>query len=475
MNRETLMVGSLRRRCAALLAALLTAACLSVVTAPPAAAAESYVVSYPLPARYYVDSSQSLTVGVTDFEPDVDPDQNVRTAEVRAVYPDGSSVEHEVTLTLLVPSATVPFPTQRRAPLAYSVTFFDADGDFLDQRAFTAEIIGWPSDLKAGWPTASRIRERTSYVVRGQVAGGARKVLVQRKATGTWITLGAGQSQANGSYAVKVDTRWVTTHRLRALVTETRTHNADVAAKPSALTVTRSYKPRPGTAWKPIHSSGFPGQRWTPCGAAPGVLTYRVNPARAPRGYLAEIRKAFAQVTAATGFGFRYAGTTTLVPLKPGSQAITRKADVTIAYATARMVPALRGGVIGVSPVASQYAYTDWWRVFAAAVVLDTQAGLAPGFGGGKATRGSVLIHELGHVMGLDHVSDRRQIMYPAITRAEARYANGDLRGLANVAVSRGCFPFEPNPYGRAGSTATARRLPPGPTRTVVHTVGLAP
>jgi hypothetical protein len=467
------MAGSSHRRGTALLAALVVAAGLSVATAPPAAAAESYVVSYPTPARYYVDSGPELTVGVSEFDISLDPEQNVRTVEVRATYPDGQTVEHEVTLTLLQPTATVPFATQRRAALTYSVVFRDWDGGFLDQELFVAEIVGRPTQLSTRWPKAARVRERSSYVVRGRLSGGARPVLVQRKATGTWITLGAGRSQADGSYAVRVDTAWVTQHRrLRVLAAETRTHDAGAATKQRGLTVARSYRPRPGRAWRPIRGSGFPGQRWSPCGDPRGFLTYRVNPDRAPRGHLREVKQAFAAVTAATGFSFRYAGTTTLVPLKPGTDEITRKADITLAYATERMVPALGGGVIGVAPVTSQYANTDWWRVIAAAVVLDTQAPLAPGFGGGRATRGSVLIHELGHVMGLDHVSDRRQVMYPAITTAAARYANGDLRGLAQVGVARGCFPFEPNPYGRTGSGRSAR---PGPPRTVVHTVGLAP
>ena len=466
------MADSLRlRSIASALVTVVASAGLVVSAAPPAAAAESYGVSYPTPARYYVDSRRDLTVGVADFDPLLGL---TRTVEVRATYPDGQTVEHEVTLTAVAPTATVPFATQRRAALVYSVVFRNADGDFLDQELFTVDVVGRPTTLSARWPAAARVRERSSYVVRGRVAGGARGLLVQRKATGTWITLGTGRSKADGRYAVRVDTTWVTRHRsLRILVPQTRTHDETVKAKATGLTVTRSYRPRPGRAWKPIRGSSFPGQRWSPCGSPRQSLTYRVNPDRAPRGYLTEIRKALAQVTAATGFHFRYLGTTALVPLKRGTDEITRKADVTIAYANERLVPALRGGVIGVTPAAAQYANTEWWRVFAAGVVLDTQPRLAAGFGGGRATRGSVLIHELGHVMGLDHVSDRRQVMYPAITTVEARYATGDLRGLARVGVARGCFPFEPNPYGRSGVTA-GRVLPPGPTRTVVHTTVLA-
>ena len=464
------MAGSLRRRSAALVAGVVAVSGLAVATAGPAAADESYGVSYPLPARYYVDSAPALTVGVDDFESG-DPEEEVRTVEVRARDAGGLTVaESEVTLTPEAPTASVPFATQQRGDLVYSVVFRDHEGDWLDQEQFVVQVVGRATTLTTRWPQRATIRERARYVVAGQVDGGARTVLVQRRAADTWMTLGTTRSQVDGSYQVRVDTTWVTVHRrLRVLVLPSRTHEALTRTRTGPLTVTRSYLPRPGRAWKPIRGDRFPGQRWSPCGNPRGVLTYRVNPARAPRGHLTEIRTALAQVTAATGFAFRYAGKTSLVPLKPGTQRVTRNADFTIAYATERIVPALRGGVIGVAPVASQYADTDWWRVVAAGIVLDTQAQLAPGFAGGRATRGSVLIHELGHVMGLDHVSDRRQVMFPAITRAAARYATGDLRGLEMVGVARGCFPAEPNPFGRA----RPRGLPERPTRTVVHRVRL--
>lgn len=464
------MVGSPRRRLTVLSALLLTLAGLSAVTAPPAAATESYSVSYPTPARYLVDTARELTVGVQfGLVLDLDPAAYVRTVAVRATFPDGSWTDRKVTLTPLSPSVTMPIPTERRTAIDYSVTFRDSAGSVLDRRTFGVAVVGRASRLHARWPGKYRVRERGSYVVRGTLAGGARRVVVQRKAPGAWITLGAGRSDASGSYAIPMATAWVTRHRrLRVRAPETRTHNAAAVLKSRGLVVTRAYRPRPGRVWRPITAPGASGQRWTPCQAPGGLLTYRVNPNRAPRGYLTEVRKAFAQVTAATGFRFRYAGPTSLVPLAKGTRAITRDADITIAYATARQVPVLRGGVIGVAPVKAQSTNTSWWRIIEAAVVLDSQARLAPGFAAGKITRGSVLIHEIGHTMGLDHVDDRRQIMYPAITRNAARFARGDLRGLEKVGVARGCFSGERDPFGRTGSE---RRLPGGPTHTVVHTV----
>ena len=47
----------------------------------------------------------------------------------------------------------------------------------------------------------------------------------------------------------------------------------------------------------------------------------------------------------------------------------------------------------------------------------------------GAAYATAVILHELGHVMGLEHVDDPAQLMYPEIGTAEG-LAAGDLNGL---------------------------------------------
>jgi len=74
---------------------------------------------------------------------------------------------------------------------------------------------------------------------------------------------------------------------------------------------------------------------------------------------------------------------------------------------------------------------------------------LRAGFGDGtvKATyRGELLLHELGHVMGLNHAQSSTQIMYPLLlARTRAAYGSGDLAGLARLGRATGCIPIPGN------------------------------
>ncbi len=59
---------------------------------------------------------------------------------------------------------------------------------------------------------------------------------------------------------------------------------------------------------------------------------------------------------------------------------------------------------------------------------------------GGDAVAGSIVLHELGHLVGLQHVEDATQIMYPEAQQGVTELGSGDLTGLA--ALGRGvCVP----------------------------------
>jgi hypothetical protein len=80
---------------------------------------------------------------------------------------------------------------------------------------------------------------------------------------------------------------------------------------------------------------------------------------------------------------------------------------------------------------------------FVGHVVINATAAASNsgGFGGG-ATEGQVVLHELGHVMGLGHVYDDQQIMFPTMrsSASAAMYAAGDYTGLTKLGRGAGCI-----------------------------------
>lgn len=185
--------------------------------------------------------------------------------------------------------------------------------------------------------------------------------------------------------------------------------------------------------------------RWNPC----TTITYKVNVAAVPSAWrakaLAETKTAFKKLHTATGITFKYSGTTTKVPKTTNLSKLP--ADITVAFTTPSKTDYdLSGNTLGQGGY--QYA---WWSKssggYGAAivdgfVVLDTadMAGLKKGFGKGQ-TQGNVILHELGHVMGLRHVKDSTQQMYPTLkTSAPNGYAVGDRAGLKKVGRKAGCI-----------------------------------
>lgn len=73
------------------------------------------------------------------------------------------------------------------------------------------------------------------------------------------------------------------------------------------------------------------------------------------------------------------------------------------------------------------------WMITGGAVVLRSDFDVAHTFGPGL-TMGNLLLHELGHALGLDHVDDKAQVMFPRMRRdAPSGLGQGDLAGLQRV------------------------------------------
>jgi hypothetical protein len=270
--------------------------------------------------------------------------------------------------------------------------------------------------------------------VTGRVTGPAgRRVLVQARTATGWLTLAGAVSRSDNTFSVPAPTWWAGRRTYRVFAPATA-EAGEADSDSGSFTVTRRYRPRSGTAYRHL---GVDKARWDPC----RVISYRVNPNRLPAGALSDVQEAFRRLSSATGLRFSYAGTTSFLPYARGSSRRLTGADLAVAWAPPRTVPGLAGRVVGLGGYAGASTSTRWTQITQGYVVLDSTSRLAAGFRGHRSTRGTALLHELGHAVGLDHVTDRRQVMYPVMLARAAQYAAGDLRGLNAVGAAQGCFP----------------------------------
>ncbi|RKO26008.1 peptidase M10A and M12B matrixin and adamalysin [Pseudarthrobacter phenanthrenivorans] len=174
----------------------------------------------------------------------------------------------------------------------------------------------------------------------------------------------------------------------------------------------------------------------TPVGYSPcRPLHYVVNDGLAPAGSQHLVTEAITSISAATGIQFVYDGTTLEQPSpqRPPYQPDAygeRWAPLLIAWTTPETAPQLKGKVIGTGG-STHFSYDSGPKTFVTGG-LDLDAPqiadelLNPD---GHLYASAVILHELSHVMGLDHVEDPTQLMYPEIG-TPAGLSAGDLNGL---------------------------------------------
>ena len=146
----------------------------------------------------------------------------------------------------------------------------------------------------------------------------------------------------------------------------------------------------------------------------------------------------------ATGLQFVYDGTTDEAPSEDRSpyqpeRYGERWAPLLISWSDPTETPELEGDTVGLG--GSSYVTVDRGSVYVTGTIeLDGPelADIALGPEGLPGAR-SVIEHELGHVLGLDHVEDPSQLMNPT-TGSVTTFADGDLTGLYRLGRGE-CFP----------------------------------
>jgi hypothetical protein len=195
-----------------------------------------------------------------------------------------------------------------------------------------------------------------------------------------------------------------------------------------------------GYAFLMTHVDGSP-VAWDPCRA----VHYVIRPDGAPPGGGKLVRWAFAQISAATGLSFVDDGAINEAPRteRPSFQPDRygdRWAPVLVAWSNPDEWPPLAGGVLGRGgPAPFGFVGKDNERFVSGQAVFNGPAlALQLSTGDDNKAR-AVLLHELGHLVGLGHVTDPFQVMFSSNAYPLPSYRSGDRRGLAML--GRGpCF-----------------------------------
>jgi hypothetical protein len=156
-----------------------------------------------------------------------------------------------------------------------------------------------------------------------------------------------------------------------------------------------------------------------------------VNPAGAPDQWEDTVRAGVAEVTDASGFEFEYDGTSADRAFEGRVADPANPPPVLIAWAGSDEVPDLAGSTAGIG--GSTPARVDQHVQFITGmVVLDTDAyDRMERQGEGRAEE-LILAHELGHVLGLDHVDDIGELMNAEYV-GQGGFGPGDREGLERL------------------------------------------
>jgi hypothetical protein len=231
----------------------------------------------------------------------------------------------------------------------------------------------------------------------------------------------------------------------------TSSPRAEGVVRPPAGTEEAAHRLRP--AVKPPPGPGQyefqqhqPGDSATPVAFDPcRPIHWVYNPAGEPSDGMKTVRDGFATLARATGLRFVYDGTTTEAPKRdraayqPTTYDRSRWAPVLVAWSDEHSFPPLAGYVTGVTRP-DGIIRPDGRSVYVSGVVVLDAVDLADAAMPLRPVVRATVLHELGHLVGLDHTSDRTQLMFSETQPGVLDYGAGDRHGLA-LEGSQACFP----------------------------------
>jgi len=174
--------------------------------------------------------------------------------------------------------------------------------------------------------------------------------------------------------------------------------------------------------------------RWNPCNAIP----YLTNLGGYSESFRPVIAEAVQRLQAATGLNFVPVGDTTYMPTSAnGKDFPTANGQLVIALGDEVQSDLVPGSVVGRASI-----IFFGQAILRASVVVDMGvSGVGSNPPWSSTGAGPVLLHELAHAVGLDHVNDPTQLMNAfASPNGPTTYNAGDLTGLWQVGAAAGCF-----------------------------------
>ena len=178
-------------------------------------------------------------------------------------------------------------------------------------------------------------------------------------------------------------------------------------------------------AFTSVDQAGEP-VTYDPCKTIPWVI----NPTDAPADYLSFIAPAFERVQAATGLRFRYDGTSD-DPWQSRQRGLSSR-PILVTFNEPDDVPRLQGDAIGLGGSMLRQLQGRDARFITGSIALEASWFQAASDNGRTAEQQAIVMHELGHVVGLDHVEDPAELMAPK-SSGQLDFGPGDLTGLARL------------------------------------------
>ncbi len=310
----------------------------------------------------------------------------------------------------------------------------------------TAILVAAPAkailgSVSAEWPSA-KVKRGASVKVTGEVKGLelGEVVFLQQKVLGGWRTVAKAPIEDDKTYKLDVPTWWMGERTYRVKTGSLLNTGILGAISPSwTVDVIPTYDPAGDAGSHAWTSSTY--MRWNPCEA----IGFRANLNQAPAGALRDLKAALHRIGQASGLRFVYRGTTSGIPQSGGNSWYPTDTQIVVAWVR-KGQSSMFDPYPGAAAVGGALSSGGYWdgnktsvsKIIRGAVVIDKNMHFRGGFGKGY-TQGDILLHELGHTMGLGHVTASKQIMYHQMTRGAARLNKGDLGGLEKRGARLGC------------------------------------